>query len=109
MKLKCNSSILIRSFVYRYVDLMKFFPRGRTALSAIFNFIVDYVMTEKGHVLKSFDQQYLARDKIEAMCEAINRKGSPYKHCFAFIDGTVRGICRPSCDQRDVKRKCKEI
>lgn len=87
---------------------MQFFPRGRTALSEIFNFMIDYISREFGHVLKSFDQSYLTQDKIELLCDSISRKGSPYKRCFGFIDGTVRPVCRPSTDQREVTTKlCK--
>lgn len=88
--------------VRRYVDQMKFFPRGRSALSAVFNFMIDYILNEKGHVLKSFNQPYLSREKIEVLCKSISDKGSPYKRCFGFVDGTVKAVCRPSTDQREV-------
>lgn len=86
----------------RYADQMKFFPRGRSALSEIFNFMIDFILNEKEHVLKSFNQPYLSRDKIDTLCERISAKGSPYKRCFGFIDGTVRAVCRPTTDQREV-------
>lgn len=81
---------------------MKFFPRGRSALSAIFNYMIDYILNEKEHVLKSFNQPYLSRDKINVLCESIKDKASPYKRCFGLIDGTVRAVCRPTADQREV-------
>lgn len=83
---------------------MKFFPRGRSALSEIFNYMIDHIASEKGHVLKNFNQPYLSSERIDLMCESISGKGSPYKRCFGFVDGTVRAICRPSTDQREVPK-----
>lgn len=91
------------SLFNRYCDMMKFFPRGRSALSEIFNYMVDYVSDEKGHLLKSFNQTFLSREQIELFCESISSKGSPYKRCFGFIDGTIRAVCRPCKDQREVR------
>lgn len=85
--------------------MMKFFPRGRSALGEIFNHMVDHILREKGHLLKDFDQSCLARERIELYCESLIAKGSPYKRCFGFLDGTVRAICRPTHDQREVGQK----
>lgn len=85
-----------------FSEMLKFFPRGRSALSEIFNYMVDHVSEGKGHVLKSFNQTFLSRKQMKLFCESISSKGSPYKRCFGFIDGTVRAVCRPIRDQREV-------
>ena len=33
--------------------------------------------------------------------QAIARKGAPLQHCWGFIDGTARHICRPSVNQEE--------
>ncbi len=81
---------------------MKFFPRGRSALGEIFNYMVDHISKEKGYVLKSFNQPYLSQVQMDLFCNRISDKGSPYKRCFGFVDGTVRAICRPSTGQKEV-------
>ena len=95
-------NFVFRSFFRRYFDQMNFFPRGRSVLSEIFNLMIDFILKEKEQVLKGFNQPYLTRDKIEELCNTISEKGSPYKRCFGFIDGTVRAVCRPTVDQREV-------
>lgn len=82
----------------RYVDQMKFFPRGQSVLGEIFSFMIDFILNKKGHVLSSFDRPYLTEDNIEILCESIAANGSPYKRCFGFIES----VCRPTTDQREV-------
>ncbi|XP_037044424.1 uncharacterized protein LOC119080269 [Bradysia coprophila] len=97
------------SYPKRYADQMKFFPRGRSALSGIFNFMVDFISKGKGRLLKSFDHTFLSQDKIEELCSSIAAMGSPYKRCFGFIDGTVRAVCRPIDDQREFYNGHKRV
>lgn len=94
--------LLIQCFDNRYVAQMKYFPRGRSALSEIFNYMVEHISEEKGYVLKNFNQPFLSQVQMDLFCNRISGKGSPYKRCFGFVDGTVRAICRPTTDQREV-------
>lgn len=89
----------------RYADLMQFFPRGRSALSEIFNYMVDHILREKGYILKNLNQLWLSRGRIERLCRSIARKGSPYNRCFGFVDGTIRANCRPTYNQREVQTR----
>ncbi|KAH7955701.1 hypothetical protein HPB52_002899 [Rhipicephalus sanguineus] len=43
---------------------------------------------------------WLKHSDLEAMGEAVHRKGAPLSNCWAFIDGTARPICWPSQDRR---------
>lgn len=88
---------------------MKFLPRVRSALGEIFNYMIEFILTEKGHILDNFDQLCLSRERIELYCESINQKGSVYERCFTFLDGTVRATCRPKYSQRQVYRTIEEI
>lgn len=86
---------------YRYVDLAHMFPRTKCELSRIFNETVRRICRSKGHLMQ-LSHSYLTLTKIEEFARAIDDKGSPYKSCFGFIDGTVRAICRPNNNQRNV-------
>ena len=46
---------------------------------------------------------------MESYAQAVERQGSPLKNCFRFIDGTVRGICRPDTNQRVVYNGHKRV
>lgn len=37
---------------------------------------------------------------MRAYAEAIHEKGAPIANCWKFIDGTARGICRPTINQQ---------
>lgn len=40
--------------------------------------------------------------KLEEYAQATSHGGAAFKNCFGFIDGTVRPICRPDQNQREV-------
>ena len=46
-------------------------------------------------------------DRVKEFSDALRLKGSPYNECFGFIDGTVRAICRPGVNQREVSNCLK--
>lgn len=84
--------------------MMQFFPRGRSVLSETFNYLIDYVVSEKGHLLTNLNSSWLSNQRIRQLCKDVELKGSPYKRCFAFVDGTVKAICRPTQEQREVRK-----
>lgn len=95
----------IYSSLYRYAEMMQLFPRGRSVLSETFNYMINHIVTEKGHVLTNIIPLWLSNRQIKDLCRVVHvvhEKGSPYEHCFGFVDGTVRGICRPTYQQREV-------
>lgn len=103
------SKFSMKTVHFRYADLMQFFPRGRSALSEIFNFMVDHILREKGNILKSLNQPWMSHEAMKRLCRSVRNKGSPYKRCFGFLDGTVRSTCRPTYRQREVRKRRNEI
>lgn len=83
---------------------MEFFPRGRSALSAIVNAMVEHILQVKGSLLENMNAAWLSRYQIREFCQSLTRKGSPYTRCFGFLDGTIRSNCRPKYNQRQVNR-----
>ncbi len=96
--LKFTNLVLIN----RYADLMQFFPRGRSALSGICNAMVRHILRVKVDVLEDLNKPWLSRDNLKLYCQSLYDKGSPYERCFGFLDGTVKAICRPIRNQRQV-------
>ena len=45
--------------------------------------------------INSFQQQWLAPAELEKFAQAIHNVGAPFTNCWAFVNGTVRRICRP--------------
>lgn len=82
--------------------MMQFFPRGRSVLSETFNYMIEFIIGGKGHLLTNINAQWLSNQRIRRFCHDIHSKGSPYNHCFGFVDGTVKGICRSTYEQREV-------
>lgn len=82
---------------------MEFFPRGKSALSGIFNALVKHILIAKGYVIEDLNRPWLSRNHVKRLCLSLYNKGSPYHRCFAFLDGTVKAICRPKYNQRQVE------
>lgn len=63
-----------------------------------------------GNVLTNLDAKWLSNGRIKQLCKEVHNKGSPYNHCFGFVDGTMKGICRPTYEQREVRHclQCDE-
>ncbi|XP_055356897.1 uncharacterized protein LOC129601996 [Paramacrobiotus metropolitanus] len=95
-------AVTLRRLAYpcRWVDTMDFLGRDRTQLSRIFNTTLDLIYDKKGWLLESLG--WITRERIEKYADAIHRasKGR-YAHCWGFIDGTARAICKPSLYQED--------
>jgi len=101
----------LRRFVYpnRLTDLEKLFGRPKSVLSLAINETVDFLYERHGHLLTRLDQPWMDRDHLSSYAEAIHDAGSPLEHCFGFIDGTVRPICRPIRFQRAVFNGHKRV
>ena len=76
------------------------FGRAKEELSMICNATIDIIYEQHGHRLRSLNQPWLRRENLEGFCEAIHQAGSPMENIWAFLDGTVRPICRPVREQR---------
>jgi hypothetical protein len=83
---------------------MTVFPRTRCELSRIFNQVLLEIYRNHAHKLKTINRPWITRHVLEDFRAALIRNGSPYKECFGFLDGTVRPICRPNKNQKQVNK-----
>lgn len=93
---------LLKRFAYpcRYADMVPIFGRPVPELSLMSNYMVDYLYNTYETLLHTFNQPWLAPRQLEIFAAAISNKGAPLDHCWGFIDGTVRPVCRPGRNQR---------
>ncbi|XP_072145152.1 uncharacterized protein [Dermacentor andersoni] len=85
----------------RLCDLQEYFARHYSVISSATNKVMLHVESKFGLLLDELTvHQWLTHENLEAMSEAVHRKGAPLKNSWAFINGTVRPISRPSQDQR---------
>ncbi|KAE8978631.1 hypothetical protein PR002_g24663 [Phytophthora rubi] len=77
------------------------FGRDPTAISSISNGVLDFLYQSFPHLLL-FDDRRLTDATLSAYASAIYKKGAPLQTCVGFIDGTVRGMCRPKKIQKYV-------
>lgn len=103
--------LLLKRLAYpcRYFDLMYFFARPLPEICMIFNTALDWIYSEHGFRLTSWNQPILSPVALQEYCQAIARQGSPLTNCFGFVDGTVRPICRPGENQRVVYNGHKRV
>ena len=97
------------AFPCRYTDMVPIFGRSSVELCLIFNTLVDHFYDLHSHRLRSWNQPLLQPNKLAEYCDVIHQKGAPLDNCFGFIDGTVRGICRPQRNQQIVYNGHKRI
>ncbi|OQR84383.1 hypothetical protein ACHHYP_20676 [Achlya hypogyna] len=79
---------------HRLGSMVSHFGRSREALSTIFNAALHHINERFARLLK-WDDRRLDGRWMAACAKAIHAKGAPLDSCIGFIDGTVRGICRP--------------
>ena len=107
----CNGSVFsvlecfcafLKRFAYpcRYADMVPIFGRAVPELSIMTNRILDFMYDTHGHLLRSFNQAWLAPAELSSYADAVHQKGSPLNNCWGFVDGTVRPVCRPGNNQR---------
>ena len=103
--------ILLKRFSYpcRYSDLIPRFGRPVPQTSIISNYVLDHIYTNFNHLLDTMNQQWLSPNNLERFCQAIHRKGAALDHCWGFIDGTVRPICKPNSMQRVLYNGHKKV
>ncbi|KAL3205935.1 hypothetical protein MRX96_040549 [Rhipicephalus microplus] len=95
--------ICLRRLAYpnRLCDLQEYFGRHYSVVSSVSNKVLHHIEKNFGCLLNNMNTHtWLKHSDLEAMSEAVHRKGAPLRICWAFIDGTARPICRPSQDQR---------
>ncbi|OQR89038.1 hypothetical protein ACHHYP_06510 [Achlya hypogyna] len=75
--------------------MVPMFGRSREAICGLYIAVLDHVHYRFGYLL-DWDAQRLDGAWMAACAAAIHEQGAPLNTCIGFIDGTVRGICRPS-------------
>lgn len=113
-RLRCTGEealcMLLRRFAYpnRHGDLSEMFGRPPDEISRIVNQVSVLLFTNYEHLLK-FDDRRLTAGYLEQLANAVHYKGAPLQRCWGFIDGTVRAICRPGVEQRQVYNGHKRV
>ena len=87
------------SYPCRYSDMIPIFRRSVSELSINSNEDIDWIDTEHGHRITQWTHSILDPTLLSTYANAVFDKGEALDNCFAFIDGTVRHICRPVVNQ----------
>ena len=88
------------TYLFRYSYLIPGFGRSVPKIAIITNRIMDLIYSNCNHLLDAMNQPWLFPENLETFCQAIHRKGAALDHCWGFVDGTVRPICRSNAMQR---------
>ena len=96
--------ILLKRYAYpiRLGDMVATFGRPVPQLSMVATEMTNMLYNMYNHKLTSFQQSWLAPACLKSFADAIHAAGAPLTNCWAFVDGTVRPICRPGELQRVV-------
>ncbi|KFH74000.1 hypothetical protein MVEG_01213 [Podila verticillata NRRL 6337] len=102
--------VVLRQLAYpcRLFDLMDIFGRSQSMLSRIFNHTLRIVY-QRWRQRLFWDPVRLNSDKLEEFHHAIRRQNAPCLTSFAFIDGTVRAVCRPVEGQEHIYNGHKRV
>ncbi len=75
----------------------------------ITNTIVEDLYERYSHMLHDLDQPWLSSENLQIFATTIHNKGAVLDNCWGFVDGTVRPICRPKRNQREVYNGHKRV
>ena len=103
--------MLLRRFAYpcRYSDLMPRFGRSKPEICLIVNKVMRDFCERFRYKLTSFQQPWLQPAMLQQYADAVHAKSHALEHCWGFIDGTVRPICRPNEHQKVVYNGHKRV
>ena len=73
------------------------------------NTIVEDLYERYSHLSHDFDQPWLSPENLQIFATAIHNKGAALDNCWRFVDETVRPICRPKRNQREVYNGHKKV
>lgn len=82
----------------RLVDLVSIFGHLREALSRCFKDMVKHIYRHWSFLLHC-NPEWLTPSRLESFAALILAAGAPLGDIWAFIDGTICLICRPSSDE----------
>jgi hypothetical protein len=86
----------------RFTDLTIKFDRPKTEICHLFSLGIDHIFSLFSNRLTVFNHPWLSIPNLMQYAQAISAMGSPLPHCWGFIDGTVRAMCKPGQYQREV-------
>ena len=103
--------MLLRRLAYpcRYSDLIARFGRPVPEICMMTNKVLNFIFENHGHRIAQWNNTILNPECLEQYAEAIYAKGAALNNCFGFVDGTVRPICRPNENQRQVYNGHKRV
>ncbi|KAF2905764.1 hypothetical protein ILUMI_00413 [Ignelater luminosus] len=96
--------ILLRRLGYpnRLSYLEPLFGLSAEYISIIANAVMNIIVENKTHLLTNLNNlNWLNRNIMRYYADAVVEKEAPLQNCWAFIDGTARGICRPTHQQQE--------
>ncbi len=73
------------------------FGRHMSELCIIFNVTLKHIFTQHSHRLQSVMQPWVDHERF---AQAVYQTGASLSHIWAFIDGTIKHVCRPKEGQR---------
>ena len=66
----------------------------------ITNHMIDWIYNRWNHLLTTYNHNPLSPANLTLHADAVHQSGAALGHCWCFIDGTVRPVCRPGVNQR---------
>lgn len=75
--------------------------RGSSALRSIFYHVLQFLYDRWGPHLTELRMDRVA-PRLAEFSAAYADAGSPYDSCFAMLDGSVKQVCRPQFEQREL-------
>ena len=103
--------MLLRRMAYpcRYSDLIPRFGRPVPEICMITTKVADFLYENHRHKIMEWNDTILNPECLERYATAIHLRGGALGNCFGFVDGTVRPICRPNANQRQVYNGHKRV
>jgi hypothetical protein len=77
------------SFPTRYLDLVMFFRRSKTALHGAFKYVLAKVYLASADRMQRISRDQLNDGKLREYADAIRARGFPMSNCFGLVDGYV--------------------
>ena len=86
--------------------MVHLFAKPVPVIGMITNEVFTYIYATRRHRIQQLNCQLLRPRNLKYYAVVVHRKGAPLDNCFGFVDGTVRPIFRPECNQRIVYNDC---
>ena len=102
--------MFLRRYYYpnHLADCVQLFGYPLCEISQFANTILDHTYDNFQHLLNIFNHLQLTPEVLEKFAQVVTEKGGTLPDTWGFLDGTVRPIARPICNQHHVynRHKC---